>query len=123
MLNYLARRAAGCPHVDFTAPAMLMFGEDRMLAARAADPPDYIALVHHDPREYGFFGLSYGREIYLWVRDHYRPISLIGAPPLLDDRFGIALLRRLDARLRNDSDATGSSPSSSPPGTARAPRP
>ncbi len=123
MLNYLARRVAGVPHLDFTAPAVIMFGEDRMLAALAAEPPDYIALVHHDPREYGFFGLSYGREILLWVQGHYRPISLIGAPPLLDDRFGIALLQRLDARLRSDSDATGSSPSSSPPGSARAPRP
>src|SRR5439155_4014253 len=97
MLNYLARRVVGGPHIDFTAPAMTMFGEDRMLAALAAAPPDYIALVHHNPREYGFFGRSYGREVYLWVRDHYRPISLIGAPPLLDDRFGIALLQRLDA--------------------------
>ncbi|HUE30199.1 MAG TPA: hypothetical protein VMR79_04955, partial [Verrucomicrobiae bacterium] len=123
MLNYLARRVAGVPHIDFTAPAMLVFGEDRMLAALAADPPDYIALVHHDPREYGFFGLNYGRAIFLWVRDHYRPISLFGAPPLLDDRFGVALLERLDARGRSDAGPTGSSPSSSPPGSARGPRP
>ncbi len=123
MLNYLARRVPGVPYVDFTAPAMIMFGEDRMLAALAADPPDYVALVHHDPREYGFFGLNYGRAIFLWVRDHYRPISLIGAPPLLDDRFGIALLQRLDAPRRSASEPTGSSPSSSPQGSAPAPRP
>ena|SRR5213593_4513733 len=98
MLNYLARRAARVPYVDFTAPALTMFGEDRVLAALAAAPPDYIALVHREPGEYGFFGVHYGRGIFLWVRDHYRPVSLIGAPPLLGDRFGIALLQRLDAR-------------------------
>jgi hypothetical protein len=71
-----------------------------MLAALEADPPDYIALVHHDPSEYGLFGRDYGRDIYHWVREHYRPVALFGAPPLLDRDFGIALVERAEGRER-----------------------
>src|SRR5262245_29784993 len=97
MLNYLSRRIDRIPYLAFNAPGLTMFGEERVLASLSADPPDFIALVHRDPYEFGFFGREYGRPIYAWVRDHYRPVALVGAPPLLDDRFGIALLRRENA--------------------------
>jgi len=97
MLDYLARRVDPVPYIEFSAPGLAMFGEGRVLAALEARPPDYVMLVHYNPAEVGFFGRDYGTEIFAWLRDHYRPVRLFGAPPLLDERFGIVLAERVDA--------------------------
>ena len=96
MLNYLARRNNPTPYINFMPLELNVFGEQRMLAALQARPPDMIALVHKDTSEYGprFFGRDYGQAIGAWVRAEYEPTTLIGAAPLQDDRFGILLLRR-----------------------------
>ncbi|UCC32626.1 MAG: glycosyltransferase family 39 protein [Phycisphaerales bacterium] len=94
MINYLARRINPTPYVNFMPPELTVFGEERMLAAFQASPPDYVVLVHKDTSEYGprFFGRDYGRKLYDWIRQNYHPISRIGAPPLQTDQFGILLL-------------------------------
>ena len=102
MLNYLSRRANPTPYTNFMPPELAFYGEERMLAALEAAAPDYVALVHKDTREYGvpFFGHDYGRHLYAWIRRNYREVVTFGARPLRDQRFGIALLRRVDgARL------------------------
>ena len=83
-------------------PELAFYGEERMLAALRAAPPDYVALVHKDTREYGvrFFGHDYGRRLYAWIRRNYREVATFGARPLHDQRFGIALLRRVDTPPR-----------------------
>jgi len=94
MINYLARRINPTPYVNFMPPELTVFGEERMLAAFQARPPDYVVLVHKDTSEYGprFFGRDYGQRLYQWIRENYHPISLIGAQPLQTDQFGILLL-------------------------------
>jgi hypothetical protein len=97
MLNYLSRRVNPTGHLNFMPPELLIFGEDSILAAFQAHPPDLIALTHKDTREYGvgFFGRGYGRILYRWVTTHYQPVERFGDPPLApDSRFGVVLLER-----------------------------
>ena len=98
MINYLARRETATRFVNFNPPDLLLFGEDRMLAAMQASPPDFIFLVHKDTSEFGlkFFGRDYGQKLYAWIEENYEPQDLsmidLGAEPLRDTRFGIRLL-------------------------------
>lgn len=96
MLNYLARRANPTPYINFMPLELAIYGESRILAALEAQPPEYVVLVHKDTSEYGprFFGQDYAQRLFEWIREHYRPISLVGAPPLQSDDFGILLLNR-----------------------------
>jgi hypothetical protein len=98
MINYLSRRVNPTPYFVFLPLELALFGEDQMLSSMQAHPADYVMLVHRDTSEYGvpFFGRDYGRKLYAWIMAHYRPLTLIGAPPLQDKRFGILLLRRYE---------------------------
>ena len=97
MLNYLARRTNPTPFVNFMPPEVIMFGEDSMLDAFRADPPDWIAIVEKNTLEYGvgYFGQGYARGLFAWVRANYKPVFLAGQPPLHDGSFGIQLLERV----------------------------
>jgi len=98
MINYLARRNAPTRFVNFNPPDLLLFGEDRMLQAMAASPPDYIFLVHKDTSEFGerFFGRDYGQKLLAWIEANYQeaqvPSLELGDEPLQTGRFGIRLL-------------------------------
>ena len=96
IINYLSRRVNPTPYFVFMPVELALFGEEQMLSSMQAHPADFVMLVHRDTSEYGvrFFGRDYGRKLYAWMMAHYRPITLIGAPPLQDKRFGILLLRR-----------------------------
>ncbi len=95
-LNYLARLKSPTRYVNFMPPEILVWGEEAILAELAAAPPELVAVVHRDASEYGYplFGRDYGARIWAWVEEHYERVALSGAPPLVDDRFGIALLER-----------------------------
>ncbi|HEX4055637.1 MAG TPA: hypothetical protein VHX86_15335 [Tepidisphaeraceae bacterium] len=98
MINYLSRRQTATPYVNFNPPDLLLFGEDQMVAAMNATPPDYIFLVHKDTSEFGerFFGRDYGRKLFAWIDENYveQPLPMLdlGAEPLRGNRFGIRLL-------------------------------
>lgn len=98
MINYLSRRVNPTPFINFMVPELRQTGEARVVAALAANPPDYVILAHKDTREYGvgFFGSdpAYGKAIMDWVRDRYTTIAIIGAEPLQSGAFGIKLLKR-----------------------------
>ncbi len=94
MINYLARRANPTPYINFMPPELIMFDEERILDAFQTHPPDFVIPVHKDTSEYGvpFFGRDCSRDLFDWIRRSYKPIRLVGATPLQDDRFGILLL-------------------------------
>jgi hypothetical protein len=96
MLNYLCRRATPTPHLNFMPPEMSFFGEEAVLAALRATPPDLVVLAHKDTSEYGFplFGTDYGEKIMAWVRGRYTETWRAGARPLQSSAqgFGIAIL-------------------------------
>lgn len=83
MLDYLSRRRAPTRHFSFMPPEMAMYGEDEMLRALKASPPDAILLVHRDTSEYGVphFGRDYGRAILAWVKSEYRATKLWSLAP------------------------------------------
>lgn len=98
MLDYLARRRAPAKHLNYMPPETVLFGEQAMLAALQASPPDAVLLVHKDTSEYGLplFGHDYGVAILAWARARYREVwrDPAGDPPLEPgSRFGVALLR------------------------------
>lgn len=96
MFNYLARRVNPIPYNHFNPVDVMIFGEDNMLAALKAHPPDFVLLVHKDTSEYGFryFGRDYGKDIGRWLRGNYTGVVRLGAVPLTDERPGLLLLRR-----------------------------
>ena len=97
MLNYLARRENPTGHLNFMPPELVIFGEDAIVDAFRAEPPDLVVLTHKDTREYGvgFFGSGYGQSLFTWIRERYRPIARFGDAPLVaDSRFGTVLLER-----------------------------
>ena len=96
MLNYLSRRTSSIPLVNFMPLEFALYGEDRIVESFQNHPPDYIALVHKDTSEYGFrfFGRDYGQTLWAWIHKNYHPITVIGDPPLRDEKFGILLLGR-----------------------------
>jgi hypothetical protein len=84
MVNYLARLRNPTPYVNFMPPELLFYGEDQILSALAASPPDIVLLTHKNTSEYGFpwFGRDYGQSLMRWVMDNYSPVALFGDPPL-----------------------------------------
>jgi hypothetical protein len=104
MINYLSRRRNGTAYFNFLPPEMLMFGEQRIADALAANPPDYIALVQRDMPEYGLavFGRDYGQQMRSWIEANYRPVRSFGEEPELGRHsFAIWLLMRNE--IANDS--------------------
>ena len=77
MINYLSRRAAGTPYVNLMPPEVLMFGEDAMLRAFEAHPPDFVLWLRRDTGEYGAarFGKGYAERLDAWLRSHYQPLE------------------------------------------------
>ncbi|MCB9889201.1 MAG: hypothetical protein H6836_06460 [Planctomycetes bacterium] len=100
-VNYFARRRNPTGHINFMPPEVIMFGEQAILAALQAHPPDYVVVLHRPTREYGLplFGTDYGRSILHWVGRTYREVHAIGAEPLHANRLkdkmsGMVILRR-----------------------------
>jgi drug/metabolite transporter (DMT)-like permease len=97
MLNFLLYARNPTSYVNFMPPEFLFFGEDRILAAFQSHPPDFVALVHKETREYGYplFGRDYGQSLMAWVRETYAPVVLLGDEPLVPGaRFGVQILAR-----------------------------
>ncbi len=103
MLNYWLRAAAPDRYVNYMPPELLMFGEQRIVAAFAADPPEAVVVLHRPTHEYGFpwFGTDYGQSFVPWLLDNYAAGALVGEMPLRSEsRFGAQVLWRKDLDRR-----------------------
>ena len=100
MVNYLARRQNPTPYVTLMPTELAIFGEQRVLAAYQAHPPDWIAMVHVDTSEHGYryFGADYGRAIGSWIEQSYRPLFVINHPLLREEGFEIRLWEHVSDR-------------------------
>lgn len=98
LINYLARMPNPTGQLNFTPPAILMYGEPEMLRAFTDHPPDYLILTGVVTREYGaqFFGEDYARELGQWMQANYGVVRTIGPRPFRDPGFGLVLFRRLN---------------------------
>jgi len=96
MVNYLARRVNPTPYVNFMPPELLMFGEQRIIAAFRAAPPDYLLLTNRDAADYGLglLGTDHGRELMAWVQASYERVDTIREPSSAGRYFSYGLLLR-----------------------------
>ncbi len=96
MINYLSRRENPTPYHRFDPLVIMLFGEQQMLRSLQTHPPDFVLVLHVDYDEFGyrFFGRDYGQRMLAWIESNYHRVSSYGAPPLVDERFGMLLLRR-----------------------------
>lgn len=80
MLNYLARRRNPTPYFVTLPTELALFGEERVLAALRASPPDYIMLASQNTneRDAPFFGRRYAQDLYEWVQAAYQPVAGFG---------------------------------------------
>jgi hypothetical protein len=96
MLSYLARLPNPTPYTNLMPTEVTSFGEDAILAAFEARPPDLVAVVQKSTAEYGLplFGTHYAHRLGAFLDSRYEGVARLGAAPLRDERFGIAILRR-----------------------------
>jgi hypothetical protein len=96
MLNFLTARKNPSPFINFMPPELIVFKEERILAAIQKSPPEYILIADKSTEEYGYqyFGKDYGQKIFGWLMKSYQPVTTIGAPPLTGAGFGIQILVR-----------------------------
>jgi hypothetical protein len=96
MLNYLLRKPVPIKGYNFN-PYWLHW-RDQILDGLQKTPPDYIALISRDMREYGmnYFGESpeHGKDILTWIQANYREVWQAGGNPLDMNQRGVILLRR-----------------------------
>ena len=83
-INYLSRLRTPLRHQTFT-PVEIAGEEASIVAELEARPPQYVALVPRDVREFGYrgFGIDYGREIVVWLKTHYTVEARFGPIVLL----------------------------------------
>jgi hypothetical protein len=79
MFNFLTRRTQPLYYysflpVDFLQPHF----EDHVIDDLRQSRVEYVAIVPRDTREYGKrgFGIDYGQDLYLYVRNHYNTVSI-----------------------------------------------
>jgi hypothetical protein len=97
-VNYWLRKENPTPYNLFLPTEIDAFGEESMLRALRAHPPDFIVVMHRLSNEFGVgaFGVDprNGRRLMDWVRGHYRRVERIGAEPFSGQGFGLVILRR-----------------------------
>lgn len=99
MVNYLARLPSPVRPFYFFSATTSGGQEDEIVRALDSHPPDIVAFISRDLREYGVmrYGESRGegQQILEWVGAHYRLDSAIGDEDFLDSRLrGAAIMSR-----------------------------
>jgi hypothetical protein len=96
MLNYLLRKPVPISAYNFN-PYWLNWRDQILVGLRKA-PPDYVALITRDMREYGmnYFGDSpeHGVKILTWIQTKYRQVWRAGGHPLDMNQRGVIILRK-----------------------------
>lgn len=94
-INFLSRRVNPTGQLNFTPPAVAMYGQEEMLRAIERRPPDLIAMVSTDSSEYGarYFGQDYARTIGQWIDRNYQREQVFEMQTGPRQLFRIVLLR------------------------------
>lgn len=100
MINYLARIPSPVAPFFFFSSATRGEREAALVRQLTAHPPDWVAIVSRDLRE---FGLAHygdqndqGGQILAWVHQHYESAAELGGDPLDPNDRGGMILRRKD---------------------------
>ncbi|HVU15623.1 MAG TPA: hypothetical protein VHD32_01765 [Candidatus Didemnitutus sp.] len=99
MINYLARMPSPVAPFFFFSSATRGDRETALVQKLAARPPDWVAIISRDLREFGLKrygqGSDPGAQILGWVRPNYETAVELGGDPLdPDDRGGVILSRK-----------------------------
>lgn len=91
MFNYLSRTPNPTPYITLMPPEVLMFGQETILGALEAHPPDVIIFnTRSDPKEYGYDSFAaYAPALSEWINQNYQEQDLRQA-----GGFPFRLLRR-----------------------------
>jgi hypothetical protein len=92
MLNYLMRRRNPTPFTSLMPPEIIVFGEQRILRAFVAQPPDIIVIPNRYEEFYGLFGRDYGIPIMAWIQENYRLVEEVKDPALKRTEFAYFLV-------------------------------
>jgi hypothetical protein len=95
-VNFLTGRTNPTPYVNLMPIELFAFGEESILQAFQAEPPDVVLLIDRDVSEYGFreFGTDYGQTLGDWIRAHYVRLTTLGdSPSAAAPGFGIEVLQ------------------------------
>ncbi len=91
MLNFLLKRKNPTPYLNFMHTEFTTFGEEAMLRAFQASPPNYVVIFPRDVSEYhvGAFGEDprNGKQLMDWVKTHF------------DYQFGLQVRGGLQAQI------------------------
>jgi hypothetical protein len=83
MINFLARRRNPTGYINLMPPEVAMFGEQRIVEAFEARPPDFVLLVQSDTRDYGYRSFQeYAGQIQSHIEQHYTPALDLTHPSL-----------------------------------------
>src|SRR6185312_11555709 len=98
MVNYLARLPSPVAPFFFFSAATSDGREAEIVRQLDRNPPDWIALVSRDLREYGVqrYGESpeQGGQILEWARNRYAPVATLGGNPLDYRERGLIIFQR-----------------------------
>ncbi len=96
MLNYLSRTVNPTPYTNFMPPDIIMFGEERIVAALHAHPPDWIVVTDRAAPEYGYriLGADYGVGIVKWIEENYTLVEKVQDEAPGSPQFTFALILR-----------------------------
>jgi 4-amino-4-deoxy-L-arabinose transferase-like glycosyltransferase len=84
-INYAAARANPVPYDVLSPLTISMWGQEKILAALQADPPEVILLMRADTGSLGgrWFGQDYAQSIFAWMSGRYEPAGAFGPPAYL----------------------------------------
>jgi hypothetical protein len=107
LLNYLTRRVNPTPYYQTSPFAVVLWGEDEMLAAFERRPADYVAILNRNFTQEGaaYFGRDYAHRLWDFIQQRYHPVWQRGAPLDQGTQLGIVLMQRNDL---SESRASGS---------------
>lgn len=95
-LNVLSRRRCPIPYYSLTPRAFPMMGEDTIISSFKTNRVDYVVFVSRFTAEHGspFFGITYGTNLYAWIRSNYDVVRQYGPYPFTSSEFGVAVFKR-----------------------------
>jgi hypothetical protein len=104
MINYLARKPSPVAPVLFFSATIRDGREEQIVRQLEQRPPDWVALISRDLREFGINrygeGPGAGEQLVQWVGANYEGVLSLGGDPLDPAQFGGRILRRKSSSMR-----------------------